>query len=50
MATIAALYRFSTSNVDNDLKVVLLFSLTGLLLTLALLSVNPELLAVLGGN
>jgi hypothetical protein len=34
--------------IDGDFKVTLLFSSSGLMLSLALLSVNPEALAVLG--
>jgi hypothetical protein len=48
--TLVALY-ISISrpvDIDDDFKVTLLFSLGGLMLSLALLSVSPEALAVLG--
>ncbi len=48
MNTLVALYRSRPVQIDDDFKVTLLFSLGGLMLSLALLSVNPEALAVLG--
>jgi hypothetical protein len=45
---LAALYASGPVLIDDDLNVTLLFSLGGLLLSLALLSVSPEALAVLG--
>jgi hypothetical protein len=46
--TLVALYRSRPVQIDDDFKVTLLFSLGGLMLSLALLSVDPEALAVLG--
>jgi hypothetical protein len=46
--TLVALYRSRPVQIDDDIKVILLFSLGGLMLSLAFLSVNPEALAVLG--
>jgi hypothetical protein len=47
--TLVALYISRPVDIDDDFKVTLLFSLSGLMLSLALL-VNPEALAVLGAN
>jgi hypothetical protein len=46
--TLVALYSSRPVQIDDDFKVTLLFSLGGLMLSWALLSVNPEALAVLG--
>jgi hypothetical protein len=46
--TLVALYIARPVQIDDDFKVTLLFSLGGLMLSLALLSVNLEALAVLG--
>jgi hypothetical protein len=46
--TLVALYGSRPIQIDDDFKVTLLFSLGGLMLSLALLSVSPEAFAVLG--
>jgi hypothetical protein len=46
--TLVAFYISRPVQIDDDFKVTILFSLGGLMLSWALLSVNPEALAVLG--
>ena len=48
MTTLATLYAFSAVQIADHFKATLLFSLGGLVLSLALLSVDPAALAVLG--
>jgi hypothetical protein len=48
MTALVALYASAAVKIDDDFKAVLLFSLGGLVLTFAFLSVNPDALAVLG--
>lgn len=48
MNTLVVLYSSRPIQIDDDFKVTLLFSLGGLMLSLALLSVSPEALVVLG--
>jgi hypothetical protein len=48
MTALVALYNFASVQMDDDFLVTVLFSLAGLLLSLALLSVYPDALAALG--
>jgi hypothetical protein len=48
MTALEALYNSAGGQMDNDFLVTILFSLAGLLLSLALLSVYPDALAALG--
>jgi hypothetical protein len=48
MTALAALYNSAAVQIDNNVFVTLLFSLVGLMLSLALLSANPDALAALG--
>ena len=48
MNTLIALYTSGPVKIDDDFNVCLLFTLGGLMLSLALLSVSPDALAVLG--
>jgi hypothetical protein len=48
MTALEALYNSAAVQMDNDFLVTILFSLAGLLLSLALLSVYPDVLAALG--
>jgi hypothetical protein len=48
MTAIEALYNSGAVQMDNDFPVTVLFSLVGLLLSLALLWLCPDVLAALG--
>jgi hypothetical protein len=48
MTALVALYNSAVVQMDNDFLVTVLFSLVGLLLSLALASVYPDALAALG--
>jgi len=48
MITFVALYNSAAVRIDRDFTVTFLFSLGGLMLSLALLTANPEALAALG--
>jgi hypothetical protein len=48
MTALFALYNSAAVQFDDDIKVTVLFSLAGLVLSLALWSVNSDALAALG--
>lgn len=48
MTTLVAICKSAAFAIDEDFKVTVFFSLAGLLLSLALLSGNPDALAALG--